>query len=103
MVRDEKRLKLTDIDSSRIQFVYGSMDSVSTHKTILKQVDQLIHIATPWGKCDGTIDINVNQTLELFDLVTHSNLKRIIYFSTASILNEKNEPCIEAKILAPLH
>ena len=96
-VRDPKRLKLDLPDNAPISFVIGDMTKIEAQKEILDTMDYLIHIATPWGNCEGTIQTNVTKSLELFSMMNQDRLKRIIYFSTASILNEDNTPSKAAK------
>jgi len=55
-----------------------------------------IHAATAWGGAD-TERINVQRVHELFDSLSPLNLKKIIYFSTASILGKNNELIPEAE------
>lgn len=89
-VRDPKRLKLDLPEDAPITFVLGDMTKVEELGDRLKEMDYLVHIATPWGNCEGTIETNVKKSLALFELLDMDRCERIVYFSTASILNEDN-------------
>jgi len=55
-----------------------------------------IHIATAWGG-EHTERINVQRTHEMFNLLNKDKLKRVIYFSTASILGRDMKVLKEAE------
>jgi len=70
-------------------FELNEMESV---KDVLPNMDYIIHIATVWGyNLDDNIKLNRDKTLEMFNYCDPKKLKKIIYFSTASILTANNE------------
>ena len=98
MVRNKKKFKINIDDWSNVTIHSGDMDDIGTCKEVLKTVDYIVHIATVWGyNLDVNIRINRDRTLEMFDYCDPSRLKKIIYFSTASILTDNNELSPAAK------
>jgi nucleoside-diphosphate-sugar epimerase len=70
-----------------------SLNEVDQLKDILPNMDYVIHIATVWGyNLEDNIKLNRDKTLEMFNYLNPTKIKRIIYFSTASILGPNNTP-----------
>ena len=66
------------------------MDDVGKFKDVFKTVDYLVHIATVWGyNLDDNLRINKTRTLEMLSYLDPKKVKRIIYFSTASIFDSE--------------
>jgi len=61
-------------------------------KKLLKTIDFLILIATCWGGYREPWRINVYPTFRTLRLLDPQRIKKIIYFSTASILNREQRP-----------
>ncbi|RAP24617.1 hypothetical protein DID73_01410 [Candidatus Marinamargulisbacteria bacterium SCGC AG-343-K17] len=92
MVRDIDRFKMDIPSWSNLTIHMGGMDDIGQYKEVLKTVDYVVHIATVWGyDLDVNIRINRDRTLEMFDYCDPNRLKKIIYFSTASILTDGNQ------------
>jgi len=53
-------------------------------------------IATSWGGEEESYQINVVKTLELISYLDAQICEKVLYFSTASILNQNNQPLPEA-------
>lgn len=98
LVRDSNKLHIKFRQCSSITVLEGSLEDIHVFKDLLEQIDYLIHIATNWNGIGGTTLINIDKTKELFDLCNSDQLKKVIYFSTASILGKGNKPIIEAKL-----
>ena len=64
----------------------------------MREINYLIHTATAWGDPKRAYEVNVAAFEELLSLLKKSILEKIIYFSTASILNEKTELMRESLI-----
>ena len=98
MARRPDRFK-TDIPTwQNITIHEFALDDVHKLKDIMPQMDYIIHIATVWGyDLEKNIELNRDKTLEMFDYCDPNRLKRIIYFSTASILKEGNQLCSVAR------
>lgn len=99
LVRDPARLRWTPEDEtlmaaqgSRLTVLQGDLADIDAHKDILADVDGLIHPAAAWGDEAAAFEINVYQTLRLFDLLDPSRCRKIIYFSTASLLDQQHQP-----------
>lgn len=68
------------------------LDGIHRIKDVLAEVDYLIHIATVWGyNLEENIRLNRDVTLQMFDYLNPNRCKKILYFSTASILKPKNQ------------
>lgn len=99
LVRDRRKLQLANLDEggvtpsgSRITILEGNLLNIQDFAPILAQMDGLIHVAAAWGDAKNAYAINVTKTLELFDLLNPDRCQKILYFSTASLLNEQNRP-----------
>ncbi len=53
-------------------------------------------VATAWGGAQEVVEVNVNATLRLLNLLSPSACQQVLYFSTASILGQDGEPLKEA-------
>ncbi len=96
LVRNPDKLLFNHRDYDNIEIIHDDLDNISQYKEILGKVDYCIHVATAWGG-EGTERINVHRVHQLFDLLSNKHLKRIIYFSTASILGRNMELLPEAE------
>ena len=69
----------------------GSMDDIGQYKAVLQTCDHVIHIATVWGY-DLAVNLRINRdrTMEMLNYLDPERVKKIIYFSTASILTKGN-------------
>ena len=82
--------------ANNMTVVEGHMMDIDAFKEYLINIDYLIHIATSWGD-QPTEDVNIHKTMELFNYVNTKQLKNIIYFSTASILDKNGNLLPQAK------
>ena len=98
LIRSPKKLHKKFHNQANITILEGSLEDIATHKSLLQDMNYLIHIATNWNGAGGTQLINIDKTTELFELCDSENLKRIIYFSTASILGPENKGIKEAEL-----
>jgi nucleoside-diphosphate-sugar epimerase len=71
------------------------MQEIGKFSNLLKTIDIAVLTATSWGG-EGIFDINVFKTLELMNLLNPERCEQVIYFSTASVLNNENKPLKEA-------
>jgi nucleoside-diphosphate-sugar epimerase len=71
------------------------MKEIGKFSDLLKTIDIAVLTATSWGG-EGIFDINVFKTLELMSLLNPEKCEQVIYFSTASVLNNNNQPLKEA-------
>lgn len=97
LIRDPKRLKFDPTKFNNLTLVMGDLENIGDQKAILSKIDKIIHIATAWGDSDLSTQVNKDKTFEMLDLCDPKRLRKIIYFSTASILGKDNKPLIEAE------
>lgn len=91
LVRNPQKLNLKCLDRSRVHLLKGDMTHIEEYSDLLlKKIDLAILAATAWGGMGETYDINVVKTLELINLLNPKVCERVIYFSTASILDRHN-------------
>ncbi|HEX3044815.1 MAG TPA: NAD(P)-dependent oxidoreductase [Bacillota bacterium] len=95
LVRNPGKLKFDPEKRKNITVIRGDMDSIGQQAQLLQEMDYCIHVATAWGG-EGTERINVDRVEEMFNLLNPAKVKRIIYFSTASILGRGNQLLPEA-------
>jgi len=99
LLRNPSRLQFDYTQFPQIKIHKGDMNTIEKQMDILAQMNYVIHTATAWGDSDYSSFINVTQTLKLFDACNPQLCKKIIYFSTASILGKNNKPVKEAETL----
>ena len=96
LVRNPNRLQFDYRSLSRIHILVGDMSRIEEHSELLKSINVAILAATAWGGKDETYDINVVKTLALINLLDPQVCQRVIYFSTASILDRNNKLLLPA-------
>jgi nucleoside-diphosphate-sugar epimerase len=72
------------------------MSQIKKYSDLLLKINIAILAATAWGGKDETYDINVVKTLSLINLLNPQICERVIYFSTASILDRNNQLLLPA-------
>ena len=73
----------------------GDLREIRQQVDLLEQADVAIPIATCWGGSEA-FDINVVKNLELINNLNPEKCEQILYFSTASILGNDDQPLKEA-------
>ncbi|MFW5971938.1 MAG: NAD-dependent epimerase/dehydratase family protein [Bacillota bacterium] len=96
LVRSPGKLMFNVDNYKDIHVIEEDLDNISNQADLLSEMDYCIHIATAWGG-DYTERINVHRAHEMFNLLNRDKLKRVIYFSTASILGRDMEVLEEAE------
>ena len=97
LVRNPDRLKFDYQSDPRIHLLIGDMSRIEEYRDLLlKDINVAILAATAWGGRGETYDINVDKTLALVNLLNPKVCERIIYFSTASILDRQNRLLLSA-------
>ncbi len=99
LVRDRQKLKWpygfiaqSEEMGSQITLVDGDLMTIEQHANLLGTMDAVIHLAAAWGDSKTAHTINVAKTIELFKLLNPERCRKIIYFSTASLLDHFNQP-----------
>ncbi|MFH1684050.1 MAG: NAD(P)-dependent oxidoreductase [Candidatus Margulisiibacteriota bacterium] len=88
LVRDPKRLKRDLSKYSNVKIIQDDLSNIKNHAEVLKQMDYVIHSAAGWGNTET----NYDYSLDLFNALDHGRVKKLIYLSTASILDSNNKP-----------
>ncbi|HAC63665.1 MAG TPA: epimerase [Cyanothece sp. UBA12306] len=96
LVRNPAKLKFNYKTRNNIHILTGDMQNIAPFKELLKTIDIAILAATSWGGITESYEINVVKTLELINSLDPQVCQQIIYFSTASILDQNNQPLPEA-------
>ena len=98
LVRDPNKLPLSIRKNKRINLLVCDIRDCKKFKKELSEINYLIHTATAWGDPKRAYEVNVVAFEELLGLLQKNFLEKIIYFSTASILNEETELMRESLI-----
>jgi nucleoside-diphosphate-sugar epimerase len=102
LVRELKKLHPNYQNASNIKVHMGDMHEIEKLKSVIAQMDYLVHIATDWSfGQEIALKLNVQKTLELFSFCDLKKCKKILYFSTASVLDQNNNPIKEAGEIGP--
>jgi nucleoside-diphosphate-sugar epimerase len=100
LVRNPDKLKFDYQARPGIHLLVGDMSRIEEYSDLLlNQINIAILAATAWGGKEETYEINVVKTLSLINLLNPNICERIIYFSTASILDRNNKLLIPASQL----
>ncbi len=95
-VRSPEKLKVNYKNHPRVTLHIGDLEQVEEVKDVVSKMNYIIHIATDWCNSDYATLLNKEKTHLLFNYTDPKVLKRIVYFSTASILNPDHQPIPEA-------
>lgn len=95
LVRNPSKLQVDTQARPGITVLQGDMQEIGRFADLLKTINIAVLTATAWGGTE-TLNINVVKTLELLKLLDPSNCEQVIYFSTASVLAQNNQPLKEA-------
>ncbi len=96
LVRNPDKLQFDYKARSGIQVLQGDLSRIEEYTDLLKEINVAILAATAWGGQAETYDINVVKTLNSLDLLNPDICERVIYFSTASILDRNNQLLLPA-------
>ena len=94
LVRDPSKLKFDHRFYPNVFVIKDDLCNIERYALLLKEMDLVIHAAADWGGNEG----NYDYTLSLFRLIDPQRCKKVIYFSTASILGPDNQPLEAAEI-----
>lgn len=92
LLRDPSKLRIDVTGYPNVSILQGDLRNIDAHREILSTMDSVILIATSWGGAPEIYDINVTANLRLLELLDPERLQQVLYFSTASILDQQNEP-----------
>jgi nucleoside-diphosphate-sugar epimerase len=97
-VRDPKKLRWLPTreelqrSGSELTIIQGNLNQIEDHEELLSQMNGVIHLAAAWGDAEAAFQINVTKTLALFRLLSREHCQKILYFSTASLLDPDHQP-----------
>ncbi len=98
LVRNPDKLQFDWQNCDRINLLTGDLQDIEEHRELLRQeINIAILAATSWGGAIEAYDINVVKTLALLKMLNPSICEQVLYFSTASVLDRKNQLLPEAK------
>ncbi|HIK15229.1 MAG TPA: NAD(P)-dependent oxidoreductase [Leptolyngbyaceae cyanobacterium M33_DOE_097] len=97
LVRDPAKLRFNYNARPGVHIVQGDLRKIEEFADLLQTIDCAILIATSWGGPEEVYEVNVKKTLSLIEHLNPDRCEQIIYFSTASILDRKNQPLPQAK------
>ncbi len=95
-LRDSRKLTAINKFSNRIKILEGDLRDSHLFANEIAQVTRVIHTATAWGDPKRAYEVNVKAVKKLLDLLNSEIIEQIIYFSTASIVDENIRPLKEA-------
>ena len=91
MVRDKNKLSISIQKNNRIKLLICDIRECHKFSKEISQINFLIHTATAWGDPKRAYQVNITAFEELLGMLKKNKLEKIIYFSTASILNKETE------------
>jgi nucleoside-diphosphate-sugar epimerase len=90
LVRDPAKLRFAPAARPGVTVVRGDLTGLADLADLLSQMDYCVHAAAAWGG-PAAWEVNLHRTQELFSRLDPARVRRIIYFSTASILGRENQ------------
>lgn len=92
VVRKPQNIKRDLSTFKNVTLIQEDIRKVHTYHDILRTIDYAVLIATSWGGFKEPWRINVYATFRLLRRMDKNRLKKVIYFSTASILDREHKP-----------
>ncbi|HIK44918.1 MAG TPA: NAD(P)-dependent oxidoreductase [Leptolyngbyaceae cyanobacterium M65_K2018_010] len=100
LLRHPDKMRLPVQGHPRIHILNGGLADIDQYASILSTIDIAILTAAVWGgESDYVHRTNVEDNLRLMALLDPDRCNQVIYFSTASILNQNGLPLPEARDL----
>jgi nucleoside-diphosphate-sugar epimerase len=96
LVRNPAKLKFDYNYRSNINIIPGDLKNILEYQELLKTINIAILVATCWGGEKESYQVNVEANLNLIKSLNPDLCQQIIYFSTASILDQHNQLLPEA-------
>ena len=98
MVRDKSKLPISVQENKKVKLIVCDIRESNRYKKEISQINYLIHTATAWGDPRRAYEVNIKAFEELVKMLDIDKLEKIIYFSTASILDTQTELMRESLI-----
>lgn len=97
VLRKPENLKRDVTQYKNITLLKIDIRDVHKQKELLRQMDYVIWIATCWGGYERPWHVNVYPLFRSLRRLDAQRLKKVVYFSTASILNKEHQPVEEVR------
>ena len=98
MVRDKSKFPISVQENKKVKLMVCDIRESNRYKKEISQINYLIHTATAWGDPKRAYEVNIKAFEELLEMLDIEKLEKIIYFSTASILDTQTELMRESLI-----
>ena len=98
MVRDKSKLPISVQENKKVKLIVCDIRESNRYKKEISKINYLIHTATAWGDPRRAYEVNIKAFEELLEMLDIEKLEKIIYFSTASILDKHTELMRESLI-----
>ena len=98
MVRDSNKLSDEIKSNKRIKLLICDIRESKKFHDEIKNINYLVHTATAWGDPKRAYEVNVKAFEDLILMLNKDCIERIIYFSTASILDKNTKLMREAMV-----
>jgi nucleoside-diphosphate-sugar epimerase len=95
-LRDPDKLTAVPADHPRISLLVGDLRDPEPHRAAIASATRIIHTATAWGDPERAQQVNVVAVKQMLAATDPAVLEQVVYFSTASILNQDLELLPEA-------
>jgi nucleoside-diphosphate-sugar epimerase len=99
LLRDRQKLRVDTKVRPGVTAIEGGMQDMAYFKELLPTMNYVISAAAAWGGTVEVFETNVYRTIELFEALDPQVCERAIYFSTASILDDRNQILKEAETI----
>ncbi len=97
LLRHPEKLRLPVQDNPQVHILLGGLGDSDQYADLLATMDMAILTAAAWGgEPDYVHKTNVDDNLHLLSRLDPQRCQQVIYFSTASILNQQSQPLPEA-------
>ncbi len=93
LVRNPQKLLFDPAAYPGVTLIHDDLKNIRLHQDTIRQMDYVVHAAADWAGNEG----NYDYTLSLFKAIDPERCRKIVYFSTASILGGDGLPLLEAE------
>lgn len=91
LVRDPSRLPPAMAGNGRVQILVADLRALAGHEETIRRCTSAVLAAANWDDGPSSDAVNVDATLSIMEILRESACRRVIYFSTASILDSSGE------------
>ena len=98
MVRNPDKLQSSIKNNKRVNLLTCDIRECQKFKQEICKINFLIHTATAWGDPKRAYEVNIKAFEDLLKMLDEKLIERILYFSTASILDKNIELMREALV-----